>query len=443
MIPTCLEESNVPEPERDENSTVELENRDVLPDIESSFPSTAAVVTKPASPESDLQNQPNAEVPMSAPTHHCAEAPPPIPSVIDVQDIDWCALRSRIDIGGIRSRMSGTIVQMENLLNQTAGAGMLFDSDRTCSADKAIQVSHVGNTQPLWIIGDLHGDLLALEAALMLFRAHVQHGSVRSRIIFLGDFFDDEGFGLEVLLRVFEIILEDPSLVCVLAGNHDEALGHDGTKFVSTVSPSDFSDFLNTQAGDEWIERAGMLAIEFFLSAPRALFFPDGLLVAHGGVPLTDLHSQLRESGEWNDPACLSDFVWTRAHPTARKKLPNRFSRGSQYGHEDFAAFCSLASDLGRPVTSMVRGHDHVEERFAIYPNYGGHPLLTTVALSRRLPREFLGTYERVPSVALYKEGMVPQVFRLHIPTDLIRSIYPEPVGSEKGAVEGTLGTVE
>ena len=442
MSPTCPGESNVPEPdERNENSTVELKTRDVLADTDPSFPLTA--VPAPTAPGSYLQNNPNSETLSSAPPHGPAELPPPIPVVIDVDDLDWCAVRSRIDIRGIRSRMSGTIVQMENLLSQTAGAEMLFDSDRTCRADKAIQVSHVDNNQPLWIIGDLHGDLLALESALMLFRGHVKHSSVRSRIVFLGDLFDDEGFGLEVLLRVFEIILEDPSLICVLAGNHDEALGHDGTRFVSTVSPSDFSDFLNTQAEDEWIERAGKLTIKFFLSAPRALFFPDGLLIAHGGFPLTDLHSRLRASADWNDPACLSDFVWTRAHPTARKKLANRFSRGSQYGYEDFAAFCNLAADLGRPVTHMVRGHDHVEERFAIYPNYGAHPLLTTVALSRRLPREFLGKYECVPSVALYTEGQVPQVFRLHIPPDLIRSIYPEPVDSQNGDLEGNLGTAE
>ena len=438
MSSTCLAEDN-PEPEeRNENSTPELKTktRDVLGDMDPSFPLTASLPT-PAPPASDLQNQPNSDTSSSAPPHSSA-VPPSIPVVIDVHDLDWCALRTRIDIGGIRSRMPDTIVQMENLLSQAAGAGMLFDADRTCPADKAIQINHVEKDQPLWIIGDLHGDLLALEAALMLFRGHVQHGSVRSRIVFLGDLFDDEGFGLEVLLRVFEIILEDPSLTCVLAGNHDEALGHDGTRFFSTVSPSDFSDFLNTHIGDEWIERAGKLTIKFFLSAPRALFFPDGLLVTHGGFPLADLHLQLRGSGNWNDPACLSDFVWTRAHPTARKKLPNRFSRGSQYGYEDFAAFCSLASDLARPVTHMIRGHDHVEERFAIYPNYGAHPVLTTVALSRRLPREFLGTHERVPTVALYIDGQVPQVFRLHIPSDLISCFYPEPVGSE-----GTLGTGE
>ena len=142
---------------------------------------------------------------------------------------------------------------------------------------------------------------------------------------------------------------------------------------------------------------------------------------------LVDLHPRLAETRDWNDPACLSDFVWTRAHPKARRKLPNRFSRGSQFGYEDFAAFCSLSACLGRPVTHMARGHDHVEERFAIYPAYHAHPVLTTVALSRRLNRERFGSYERVPTVARVVEAALPQVYRLHISAEMIRDYYPEP----------------
>jgi hypothetical protein len=183
---------------------------------------------------------------------------------------------------------------------------------------------------------------------------------------------------------------------------------------------------LNRDEADEATIRAGKLAIRLFQNAPRALFFPDGLLVAHGGFPLTDLHPRLQETGDWNAPSCLSDFVWARAHPTARKKVPNRFTRGSQFGHEDFAAFCSVAATLGRPVTHMVRGHDHVEERYQVYPGYKAYPILTTVALSRRLSREFLGTSERFPTVALYTEDSLPQVFRLHIPAQLVREFYPE-----------------
>ena len=91
----------------------------------------------------------------------------------------------------------------------------------------------------------------------------------------------------------------------------------------------------------------------------------------------------------------------------------------------------------------MVRGHDHVEERFAIYPAYGAHPILTTVALSRRLSREFLGPYERAPTAARYVEGGLPQVFSLHVPADLIRSVYPEPLDGGEVHLEDIAGTVE
>lgn len=214
------------------------------------------------------------------------------------------------------------------------------------------------------------------------------------------------------------------------------------------MAPSDFADFLNANLAHEWIARAGKAVVRLFARAPRALFFPDGLLVVHGGFPLSDLHARLADTNDWNDPACLADFVWTRAHPKARKKLPNRFSRGSQFGYEDFAAFCALAGKMGRPVTHMVRGHDHVDERYAVYPAYAAHPVLTTVALSRRLARESFGPFERVPTMVRYVEGALPQVHRLHIPAEIVRELYPEPLGeppaddADGGDTEGKDGAV-
>ena len=356
-------------------------------------------------------------------------APVPLPAVlpvVEVQELDWQAVRDAVDALAVRARMPTIVERMEVLLDSVGGPGMLFNGDRADAADRAICVSTMG-TSPLWIVGDLHGDLLALEAALALIRDQAPPDSDRPRIVFLGDFFDDEGFGLEVLLRILELILEAPDLVCVIAGNHDEALSYDGAHFASSVAPSDFCDFLNANLVHEWIERTGKLAVRLFAQAPRALFLPDGLLIVHGGFPLVDLHPQLAKTGNWNNPACLADFVWTRAHPKARRKLPNRFSRGSQFGYEDFAAFCALSVRLGRPVTHMVRGHDHIEERYAVFPAYHAHPVLTTVALSRRLNRERFGPYERVPTVARVVEGALPQVYRLHIPADVIREVFPEP----------------
>lgn len=353
----------------------------------------------------------------------CARSVPP---VIDVSDLDWATIRGVVNPAMIRARMRGIVESIEVSLDSVGGPGMLFDSDRQDASDRAIRVSAIPTT-PLWFIGDLHGDLLALESTLALIASEAGHPPEHNpRIVFLGDLFDDEGFGLETLLRVFELIIKSPQSVCLIKGNHDEALSYDGVRFASTVEPAEFSEFLNANLAHEWIERTGKLAVRIFAQAPCALFFPDGLLVAHGGFPLLDLHPQLLSTGNWNDPACLSDFVWTRAHPTARKKLPNRYSRGSQFGYEDFEAFCSVSKALGRPITHMVRGHDHVENRYAIFPAYQKRPVLTTVALARRLRRERFGSYERVPTVARFVEGTTPQVYRLHIPASVIREVYPE-----------------
>jgi hypothetical protein len=353
-------------------------------------------------------------------------APVAIPAVEDVRDLDWAAVGEAVSPTALRARMRSTVEEFEALLDGEQGPGLLFDRYRSDPGDHAIQVGEVDSGAPMWIIGDLHGDLLALEAALSLIGRECPEAEPPN-IVLLGDLFDDEGYGLELLLRIFELILERPGRVCVVVGNHDEALSWDGARFASSVSPGDFADFLNANLAHEWIERAGKLAVRFFERAPHALFLPDGLLIAHAGFPLTDLHARLEETGDWNDPACLSDFTWTRAHPTARKKMPNRFTRGSQFGHEDFDAFCALSARLGRPVTHMVRGHDHVEEGYAIYPAYKAHPILTTVALSRRLPRQAFGPYERVPTMARYVSGSLPRLYRLHVPGELVNSVFPQP----------------
>jgi Calcineurin-like phosphoesterase len=374
-----------------------------------------------------------AEQPAPAEAEAPAPPPPPIQPVVDVHDLDWDGVAASVVPGAVRARMRGTVEQLETVLDSESGLRMLFDEQRENRADRALRILEISDT-PLWFIGDLHGDLLTLEAALALIdRESEREGHGPARVVLLGDLFDDGGYGLETLLRIFELMLRRSSHLCLVAGNHDEALGYNGSRFTATVSPSNFSDFLNENLAHEWIGRAGKLAVRIVANAPRALFFADGLLVAHGGFPLRDLHERLAQSGDWNDPQCLLDFVWARAHPRARKKLPNRSSRGSQFGYEDFAAFCELSATLGRPVTHMIRGHDHVEERYEIYPAYARTPVLTTVALSRRLAREMFGPFVRVPTVARWIRGSLPQVYRLHIPEEHIRRCYPEELEEVSG----------
>jgi hypothetical protein len=50
---------------------------------------------------------------------------------------------------------------MEILLDRAGGPGLMFDIDRSHAADRAIHVCTAQPAGALWIIGDLHGDLLA------------------------------------------------------------------------------------------------------------------------------------------------------------------------------------------------------------------------------------------------------------------------------------------
>jgi hypothetical protein len=391
-----------------------------------------AAATPPETALAEAPTEPAEEAPSEPSESPASPAPSAEPSdglsVLEVHTLDWDAIRAAVADPISGERAERIIARMEERLAGGGPIGLAFEEYAAGPADRAVQVREDWPVGEVWFVGDLHGDLLALEAALQ----HIDRsgGGADARIVFLGDLFDDGVHAAEVVLRIFELVMDGPMRATVIAGNHDEALAFADGRFQSTVLPSDFTEWLNAQAeaGHPWAERLGKVIIRFFRRAPRALFFPDGLMVAHGGIPHTDLHLVLAKEGNWNDPRVLQDFVWLRAHPRARKRIPNRTTRGSEFGREDFAAFCALATRLGRPVARMLRGHDHVEERFAVFPAWAAHPALTINTLSHRLPREVFGPYERVPVIARWVRGELPEVRRLFVPPELIRELYPEPV---------------
>ncbi len=391
-------------------------------------------VGKVAEGAKDASEAPDPWTGSSAAARPASPAAAPAASVLEVRELDWDAIRDAVAHPPSGERAERIIAGMEERLSGGGPLGLAFEESAAGPGDRAIQIGDEWPLSEVWFIGDVHGDLLALEAALQ----HIDRsgGGPGARIVFLGDLFDDGRHAAQVVLRVFELLLNGPARITIVAGNHDEALAYADGRFQSTVLPSDFTDWLNRHADDPLAVRLGHVIIQFFARAPRALFFPDGLLVAHGGIPHTDLHEELAQSGNWNDPRILQDFVWLRAHPRARKRIPNRTTRGSEFGRDDFTAFCGVATRLGRPIERMLRGHDHVEERFAVYPAWVANPVLTMNTLSHRLPREVFGPYPRVPVVGKWVRGELPEVRRLFVPPELIQEIYPEPV-DEAPAQEG------
>jgi hypothetical protein len=144
---------------------------------------------------------------------------------------------------------------------------------------------------------------------------------------------------------------------------------------------------------------------------------------AHAGFRSPICTRGSKRAGDWNDPACLSDFTWTRAHPTARRSA-EPLHAGSQFGRQDFADLLRGQTRLGRTVTHMVRGHDHVEDRYAINPAYRWSPPSRCHGACPASPSV---PHVRVPTIARYIAGSLPQVHRLHVPESLVQTVFPEP----------------
>lgn len=138
-----------------------------------------------------------------------SEKPPPaaVPQIEEVHDLNWDDVSNAVLQSSKRSQIRATVESFEALLDREGGAELLFDRYRANPGDQAIVVPELDPAAPLWIIGDLHGDVLALETALALINSSAFDAASPPNIIFLGDLFDDEGLGLELLLRVFQLIL--------------------------------------------------------------------------------------------------------------------------------------------------------------------------------------------------------------------------------------------
>ena len=304
--------------------------------------------------------------------------------------------------------------------------GLAFDDLRKDATEKVIFIKEESlKDQDIWFVGDIHGDHLGLEAAL----DGIRQVSEDPLIVFLGDFIDRGISSPEVLLRIFQLIHDRPARTCLLAGNHSDAVGlDDRVVFHSAVSPGNFVNFLNSKGGNELWRQFGESFVKASASLPRALFFPDGLLAAHGGIPHTDLHGSIQERADLNREGCLQDFVWTRAKLEYKKRWPNRNSKGCSFGLEDFNDFCRLMTErVNFPVRRMVRGHDHMEERFDIFEKNAQNQMLTINNMCHRMPDEPYGEYQRTPCVARWRRGKLPAVYRIMLDPAVLNAVSPEP----------------
>ncbi len=338
----------------------------------------------------------------------------------------------------------------EWLANPENARRFLFDSFREECAEVAVVRDPAAVPKSLWIIGDLHADVLALANII----AHADRVAAEegepAAFVFLGDFVDRGRHDHETLLLLFRLIMKDPGRVCVIPGNHDVDLqwGEKQNRFGVTISPAEYCDGLNRiltgedPADPDRIDMAKLL-IEFCKQRPKAVILPDGTLLAHAGFPHTDLQKAeadsrkgvaerilLRDVKQLGEPAAVSDFLWARLSESPKKR-PNRFGgRGHEFGYRDFAQFCQIMTTVvGVPVRRLIRGHDHVAARWLLPPDYADYPVLTINAMGRLLEGESFTTdgSHPFPVMARHVPGSLLRVVRLPLdPVEVDRAFGHE-----------------
>jgi hypothetical protein len=369
----------------------------------------SAIRNAPGPPESDGV----AAVPVSAPV----QSPKPTPGASVAEPFEMVTFDQALARAG-----AVTVAEVRRWLRKLEDERrMLFDECRGECREVAIVREPAAVPPALWIVGDLHADVLTLANIL----AHAERSAAngeRPAFVLLGDFVDRGLHDHETLLLLFQLVMDHPERVCIIPGNHDIDLRWDdaANKFKVTIEPAEYCDRLNGLLGHddpaarEEVELAQLL-IPFWQSRPKAVVLPDGTLLAHGGFPHTDLHDALRSPANLGDPKCVSDFMWARLSESPKKR-PNRGNRGHEFGWKDFALFCKKSEEIGLPpVKRFVRGHDHVPVRWHRPRAYGDCPVLTLNAMGRRMdtePPPDNGAHP-YPVMARHVPGQLPEVVLL------------------------------
>jgi hypothetical protein len=325
-----------------------------------------------------------------------------------------------------------------------AGPRLLFDDCRD-ESPRAVAVVKANEAVPpvLWVVGDVHADVLALANIL----AHAQaRAGEPPHFLLLGDFVDRGIHDHETLLLLFGVMMAHPERVCVVPGNHDIDLQFDEKtgRFRVTIEPAEYCEALNAALGSDAAEdrervELARAFVRFCAGRPKAVFLPDGTLFAHGGFPHTDVQKDIATLADLCRPRCVDDFLWARIAESARVKRPNRGSRGHEFGWDTLVQFARIATErLGIPVKRLVRGHDHVPDRWQEYPDYAdnGVPVLTLNAMGRTLdgdPARRDGRKHPFPVVARCVPDHLPEVVLLPLdPAEVDRAFRTparDPVG--------------
>ena len=148
-------------------------------------------------------------------------------------------------------------------LGRDASRALLFDDCR----DEASREVAVVRTEPavpaaLWLIGDIHADVLTLANIIAYTESKATPGQP-AHFLLLGDFVDRGVHDHETLLLLFGLMMTHPERVCVVPGNHDIDLQfvENYGRFKVTIEPAEYCEALNASVAHGTADAAERAAL--------------------------------------------------------------------------------------------------------------------------------------------------------------------------------------
>jgi len=293
----------------------------------------------------------------------------------------------------------------------------LLDAGRMSSAfgrtgDAVCTLARLPEEQPLWIIGDVRGDAIALASALA-FIDEADRAHAPAAIAFLGDWTGGSAGDAACAALVLERFVAAPERTLLLRGDREWSapLPFEMPSGIRTMPRTPAVESLHAEACEAVEAVAERL--------PALALLPDELVLVHGSLPRM---SRLRDLKSLDDlarnDAALRDCVMGRQHLREMRIQAGEREGGLILGVEDFEQALRKLQELGgRPISRMVRGQDAAPEGFRWFKAYGPGVLLTLTTMADAMP-DSAGGGRRCPCVGRFKSGTI-RVVRMKVPDEV------------------------
>lgn len=228
---------------------------------------------------------------------------------------------------------------------------------------RVIDQELLADTDRVFVVGDLHGDLDTLQAALDVW------DPARDVMVLIGDYGDRGSHSFEVIDRVNELLDEHPERVIALQGNHED-FSPEGEPY---FSPCDLVDEAQAKWGS-WNEYWRETLQPFIQRLYLAAIIPGETLFVHGGVS-----SRIHHRGNLESPEEAVELDVMYSDPTTAflgEANNNVRQCGMLFGADVTDEICNRLD-----VQRIIRGHSHAPARFRPDVVHGGKVI--TVISSR------------------------------------------------------------